>query len=130
LAVPVHHGGVGAGAGQKAGVEGGSLAEVPGKMNDANAFFFIEQARRAVAAAVVDRHDLGLRDGGSGLGDDGRHIFLLVEKGDDEREVGRHGLFPKKQGRHPREKLGGHPRSQLAPEAVGPEGNEPSVEHG
>ena len=43
LAVPIHHGGVGAGGGKEAGVEGGTLAEVFGKMNDVNSFFLLEQ---------------------------------------------------------------------------------------
>ena len=97
LAVSVHHRGERAGAGKEAGVESRPLTEVFRKVDDTDILFRFQQGRGAVAAPVVHGDNFGPRHGVAGLGDDGRHIFLLVIEGDDEGKVGGHGLFSEKQ---------------------------------
>ena len=101
LAVPIHHGRKRPATGEEPGVESRALAKIAWKVDDADAFFPVEQGGSAVPTAVIHRDDLRTGDGGAGLRQDRGNVFLLVEEGDDKGEVGGHGLFPEKQGRHP-----------------------------
>lgn len=130
LAVPIHHGGEGAGGGKKPSIEGRSLAEIFRKVNDADVFFLVEERGSAVLAAVVDRDDFGPGHGGAGLGQDGGNIFLFVIKGNDEGELGRHGLLGMKERRQSGKPFWQGVGSEFLPGAVGQLANDPGREKG
>ena len=92
LTVSIHHGGVGPGGGKQACIEGGALAEIFWEADDANIFLLREECGGAVVASVVHCDDFGLGKELAGFVENGDDILLLVIKGDDEREFGRHDL--------------------------------------
>ena len=92
LTVSIHHGGVGPGGGKQACIEGGALAEIFWEADDANIFLLREECGGAVVAPVVHCDDFGSGKELAGFVENGDDILLLVIKGDDEREFGRHDL--------------------------------------
>jgi len=131
LPIAVHHGGVGSGGGEQSCVEGGALAEVFWKVENANPKFLIEKRAGAIAATVVDRDNFHARDGGPSFGKNGGDIFLLVIEWDDERKIGGHRrLLRGKERGKPSEGIGKEAWAYFYPESVEPMGEEPSVADG
>jgi hypothetical protein len=84
LTISIHHCREGTCGGEKSCVEGGALAEIFWKVDDADIFFLIEKDRGTVFASVVHRDDFDTRQSRPGFRNYCGDVFLLVIKRDDE----------------------------------------------
>jgi hypothetical protein len=130
LTISIHHCRKGTCGGENTGIEGGSLAEIFGKADDADIFLLREECGGVVVASVVHSDDFSLGKELAGFVENGDDILLLVIKGDDERKFGRHDLSGMEERGHSSKQFWKVFGSNIFPHCVGELGDDPSVEHG